>query len=240
MVLDSVETRRVFGFTGGMSSRVILFLGAPGSGKGTQSARLSAQLGIPSLSTGDMLRGEAKQETPEGLRLREILASGALVSDAIVCEAVASRLRRELRKTGIILDGFPRTVKQAEFLDRLLAELNLAKPLALHLDVATELLLERLTSRRQCTKCGTIFNLISSPSRGGLKCENDGGDLIARSDDTETAIARRLSEFEATFTPLIHYYRKANYHRIDGDRDPEIIASDLIRIVRPRKSQAAA
>ena len=240
MVLVSVEPKRVFGFTGNMSSRVILFLGAPGSGKGTQSARISAQLGIPSLSTGDMLRGEAKRDTPEGLRLREILTSGALVSDAIVCDAVASRLRRDLRNSGIILDGFPRTVKQAEFLDRLLAGLNLPRPLALHLDVATELLIERLAARRQCKVCGMIFNLVSKPSKAGTRCENDGGELIERSDDTEAAITRRMSEFEATFAPLIHHYRKGNYHRIDGDRDPEIIASELIRIVRPKRSQAAA
>lgn len=229
-----------FGCTGGMSSRVILFLGAPGSGKGTQSARISAELGIPSLSTGDMLRGEAKQDTPQGWRLREILASGALVSDSIVCDAVTARLRRELRRGGIILDGFPRTVKQAEFLDRLLADLNLPKPLALHLDVSAGLLVERLTARRQCSVCGTIFNLISKPSMAGMRCEKDGAELTGRSDDTETAITRRMSEFDATFAPLIHYYRKGNYHLIDGDRDPETIAAELLRILRPKKSRAAA
>ena len=106
-----------------MTSRVILFLGAPGSGKGTQSSWLSSKLGIPSLSTGDMLRAAAKENTPAGLHLREILASGALVSDSVVCDAVASRLRSE-RERGMILDGFPRTVGQARCLDQILADLE--------------------------------------------------------------------------------------------------------------------
>lgn len=223
-----------------MSSRVILFLGAPGSGKGTQSARLSTQLGIPSLSTGDMLRAEAKQDTPAGLQLREILASGALVSDAIVCDAVASRLRRELRNNGIILDGFPRTVKQAEFLDRVLADLRFPSPTVLHLHVSQELLVERLTARRQCTLCGAIYNLLSRPSKKGTRCENDGAELVQRSDDTESAIMRRMTEFDATFGPLIGYYRGGDYQRINGDRDPALIAAQLLRILSPRTSRAAA
>src|ERR1700735_4157645 len=141
-----------------MLGRVILFLGAPGSGKGTQSSWLSSQLGIPRLSTGEMLRAEAKQNTPAGLRLRDILASGSLVSDKIVCDAVASRLKRKLPDRGIILDGFPRTLKQAECLDRILAGLRAPGPLVLHLDVSREKLRERLTARRQCGTCGSIFN----------------------------------------------------------------------------------
>lgn len=224
-----------------MSSRVILFLGAPGSGKGTQSAHLSARLGIPSLSTGDMLRAEAKQDTPAGVRLREILAAGALVSDEIVCDAVAARLRRELRKNGIILDGFPRTVPQARYLDRLLQELRVPKPLILHLEVSREHLVQRLTARRQCQICGTIFNLRSNPSQAGMRCEKDGGELTHRSDDTETAIVRRMAEFDATFGPLIDYYRKGDYYcRINGDRQPAMIAAEVLRIVTPRKSRAAA
>jgi len=223
-----------------MSSRVMLFLGAPGSGKGTQSAWLSKELGIPSLSTGDMLRGEAKLKTPAGRRLHKILASGALVDDGIVCEAVASRLRRELRHQGLILDGFPRTLKQAEFLDQLLGDLKMPEPLVLHLDVSTQQLLERLTSRRHCAVCGMIFNLSSRPSLAGTRCENDGGELLQRDDDSERVILRRLAEYEASSAPVIEYYRRGDYHRIDGHRDPELVSADLLRIVVPRRSQAAA
>ncbi len=224
---------------------MILFMGAPGSGKGTQSAWLSTRLGLPALSIGDMLRAEAKEDTPAGLRLREILASGALVDDETVCEAVAARLWRELRRNGIILDGFPRTLKQADHLDRVLTEMKMLgdagqRPTVLHLDVSRERLLERLTARRQCAVCGEIYNLVSKPSRAGARCEKDGGELLQRSDDSESVILRRLVEFEAWCAPVIDYYRNRNYHRIDGDRDPEAVSRDLLRIVRPLRSRAAA
>jgi adenylate kinase len=223
-----------------MRPRVILFLGAPGSGKGTQSAWLSSQLGIPSLSTGEMLRAEAKQSTATGLRLREILASGSLVEDALVCDAVGSRLQRECRDRGIILDGFPRTLKQAECLDHILAGMKMPGPLVLHLDVSRERLLGRLTARRQCAVCGAIFNLLSKPSLAGTRCESDGGELLQRDDDSESVILRRLTEFETSCAPLVEYYRKADYHQIDGDRDTKLISAELLRIARPARSQAAA
>lgn len=223
-----------------MSSRMILFLGAPGSGKGTQSAWLSARLGLPALSTGDMLRAEAKEDTAAGLRLREILASGALVSDEVVCDAVAARLWREMRRNGIILDGFPRTLKQAEHLDRVLMEMEAPGPMVLHLDVSRDRLVERLTARRQCAACGEIYNLISKPSRAGARCQKDGGELVQRSDDSESVILRRLVEFESWCSPVIDYYRNRDYHRIDGDRSAEAISRELLRIVRPLRSRAAA
>lgn len=195
---------------------------------------------MPSLSTGDMLRAAAKQDTPAGLRLREILASGSLVSDAIVCEAVGSRLKRELRQQGLILDGFPRTLKQAECLDQILAGMKMPGPLVLHLDVSREHLLERLTARRHCAVCGAIFNILSRPSLAGTRCENDGGELLQRDDDSEGVILRRLAEFEAACAPLVEYYRRADYHRIDGDRDPDLVSADLLRIVSPKQSRAAA
>jgi adenylate kinase len=221
-------------------ARVTLFLGAPGSGKGTQSSWLSSRLGIPCLSTGEMLRGEAKENTQAGLRLRAILASGSLVKDAIVCEAVASRLRRDLPNGGIILDGFPRTLKQAECLDKILAGMRMPSPLVLHLDVSREKLRERLTARRQCAQCGAIFNLLSRPSLTGARCENDGGELIQRDDDSDSVVLRRFVEFEASCAPLVAYYRKADYHRIDGDRDPALISAELLRIAGPLSARAAA
>jgi adenylate kinase len=223
-----------------MTSRVILFLGAPGSGKGTQSSWLSSKLGIPSLSTGDMLRAEAKQDTPAGRRLRKILASGSLVSDSVVCEAVGSRLRSQSDQ-GIILDGFPRTLNQAQCLDRILADLKMPPPLVLHLDISPERLLDRLTARRQCAVCGAIYNLLSRPSQGGTRCENDGGELLQRDDDSEKVIMRRFAEFNAASAPLMRHYSQADYHRIDGDRDPALISTDLINIAtRGSRAQAAA
>jgi adenylate kinase len=209
------------------SPRVILFLGAPGSGKGTQSSWLSAELGIPCLSTGEILRSEAKRNTPAANRLRRTLAAGTLVSDETVCEVVRARLLRERPERGLILDGFPRTVKQAEYLDALLAELRLPRPTVVHLQVSEAGLLRRLSARRHCAVCGTVYNLISRPSMRGMRCENDSGLLIERDDDREEVIVRRLAEFEATAAPLIEYYRDGDFHCVDGDRELDEVAAEL-------------
>jgi adenylate kinase len=229
------------------ASRVILFLGAPGSGKGTQSAWLSGQLGIDSLSTGDMLRAESQQQTRAGFKLREVLASGALVDDKLVCQAVSARLHRDLprsglsaAKRGIILDGFPRTIAQAECLDEILAEMGMPGPLVLHLDVSRQALLSRLTARRQCASCGAIYNLLSRPSAQGSNCELDGQPLQQRDDDSEAVIRRRLTAFDLSCAPLIEYYGHSDYHRIDGDRDPSLISAELLAIVTLEKARAAA
>jgi adenylate kinase len=205
-------------------SRVILFLGAPGSGKGTQSSWLSEQLGIPCLSTGEMLRAD--------LQLRGILAAGSLVDDEVVCLAVSARLRSELPARGMILDGFPRTRGQAECLDQILTSAGMPGPVVLHLDVPRDRLAGRLASRRQCAVCGTIFNLLSRPSSLGDRCENEGGVLVQREDDTEAVIRRRLIEFDRSCAPLVDFYSrgKHRYHRIDGDRDTGVVAAELLEI----------
>jgi adenylate kinase len=241
LVPRGIEPLTYFLFTGeAMSSRVILFLGAPGSGKGTQSSGLSGRLGIPCLSTGDMLRAEANRKTPAGLKLRDILASGSLVDDRTVCNAVSARLRRDLTNAGIILDGFPRTVKQAECLDRILSGMGMPGPIVLHLDVSRERLLERLTSRRHCSLCGGIFNLISRPSSRGMYCENDGAVLEQREDDSKAVILRRLTQFDRSCALLVKHYREADYYRVDGDRETDVVSAELINIVRPAGARAAA
>jgi len=212
-------------------ARVVLMMGAPGSGKGTQGSWLSNQLGIVCLSTGEALRAEAKRNTPAGFRLRQILATGALVSDDTVCAVVAARLRRERSSKGIILDGFPRTVAQAEFLDHLLSELGLPRPIVLHLDVSRDDLLRRLTGRRQCAVCGMIYNLASRPSARGSRCENDGGALVQRDDDSEGVILERFQTFENFSAPLIEYYRGSNYHRIAAARDPQAVSGEILDIL---------
>lgn len=212
------------------NARVILFIGAPGSGKGTQSTRLSNQLGIPCLSTGEILRSEAKRNTPAGFRLRQVLASGSLVSDEMICGVLADRLRPYVVNFGAIVDGFPRTVRQAAFLDNLLADGGFPRPVVFHLDVSKAGLMRRLNARRHCAKCGTIYNLVTRPSLRGSRCENDGGALVERDDDAEGVILRRLAEFESSCAPLVEYYRDSDYHRIDGDRDSDLITRDLIEI----------
>lgn len=222
---------------------VILFLGAPGSGKGTQSSWLSGELGISCLSTGEMLRSEARANTARGMELRRTLASGSLVGDAAVCSIVESHLRRAFApggSGGAILDGFPRTVNQAMFLDSLLVELGQAPPEVLHLDISTEGLVRRLTARRQCAACGAVYNLASRPSSRGSRCERDGGALILRDDDSESVVLRRIAEFEKMSAPLIDYYRGRGYHRIDGDGDLQAISEDLLNAIIPARMVAAA
>ncbi len=210
------------------NARVILLMGAPGCGKGTQSARLKSVLGIPSLSTGEILRAEAKRDTPEGRNLHELLASGVLVDDQTVCEAIATRLREELELSGLILDGFPRTVEQARFLDSILASMNVPGPTVLQIEVSPESLLHRLTARRQCALCGRIYNLHTCPSVAGSLCEADGGELIQRADDTEETILRRFAQYEDHTAPVLAYYRDGDFHTMDGDADPEDVANAVL------------
>jgi adenylate kinase len=212
-----------------------MFLGAPGSGKGTQSQLLASRLGLDCISTGAMLRDAAKRNTPAGFRLRQTLATGALVDDETVSEIVASRILEFHSRSqfhpdgssqGLILDGFPRTVRQAQKLDQLLDRLGIPGPIVLHLDVPQDVLLYRLARRRQCAKCGAVYNLASGPAfaevkAGGSRCHLDGGALVERDDDSDGVVARRLAAYESETLPLVEYYRERNdlsaiYRRIDG------------------------
>lgn len=214
-------------------ARIIVLLGAPGSGKGTQGAWLSRRLGIPCLSTGEILRREAKRNTPAGFRLRQLLATGALVDDQTVCAVVGTRLRRQPPVKGVILDGFPRTVEQAQFLDSLLSQMGLPSPVAVHLEISADGLLRRLAGRRQCAACGEVYNLSSRPSSRGSRCEKDGGALIQRDDDTEEVILRRLNEFESYSAPLIEYYEGVDYRPIAADREPTAVSAELLGMLEP-------
>lgn len=217
-----------------VSARVVLLFGAPGSGKGTQSSLLTSRFGIGTLSTGAMLRNEAKRRTPAGFRLRQTLACGALVSDELVCEIVASRIRALRNGDTLILDGFPRTTSQAGYLDNLLAGMGMPEPVALHLDVPREVLQRRLAGRRECATCGAVYSLVSTGALNSPKssrCQFDGGALVERDDDSEGVIARRLAAFEAETLPVVECYLGRRYHRIDGNRPAPEIAGDLQRLL---------
>jgi adenylate kinase len=187
-----------------------------------------------------MLRAQARQNTLAGRLLKKTLDAGSLVSDEMVCDAIAARLAHGVPRNGLILDGFPRTIAQAQCLDELLRNMSLPEPLVIHLDAQPEQLIGRLTARRQCPDCGSIYNLNLLPSSKGLHCEKDGAELFQRDDDKEEVIRRRFAEFEQSSKPLVTYYRAANYFRIAGTGRPDEIAAELLRVVAHPPQRAAA
>jgi adenylate kinase len=210
---------------------VILLFGPPGCGKGTQGAIITRQLGVPSISTGEIFRAELKAGTPLGNAAKQIMASGALVGDDIVNAMVKGRLSQPDCRNGFLLDGYPRTIAQARFLDALLKELAYPEPTILFLEVADAVLISRLTSRRQCSVCGAIYNVLSQPPQKEGVCDRDGAALIQRDDDKENVIRARLVAYAESTGPLIGYYSNRDFHRLDGNRKPEEVQIDVDRIL---------
>ena len=190
----------------------LMLLGAPGAGKGTQAKRLQADFGLLQVSTGDMLRAAVKGETTLGLEAKGYMDAGALVPDELVIGIVRERLTSEDVAGGFILDGFPRTVAQAEALQ---AFAPLEKVIEIH--VPTDVVVERLTGRRTCKACGAIYHLVhNAPAADGV-CDSCGGDLYQRSDDNETSVRERLDEYDKKTSPLTAWYRERDLLvRVDG------------------------
>jgi adenylate kinase len=212
-------------------SQVIIFLGPPGSGKGTQAARLSAELAIPSISTGEMLRRECQSGSPLGLTVKAILASGQLVDDDLVNQVVASRLRTCDCNPGCILDGYPRTISQARFLDALLDSMNWRRPVVFDFQIPTEEIVSRLGRRRQCVQCGRSFSVDTEADPAELLCDRDAAPLVQRTDDNPETVRERLRQYERYAAELVGYYRSRNYHRISAARSPEEISDQLFQII---------
>lgn len=223
-----------------MSARpqVLVLLGPPGVGKGTQGQQLSASLGIPKISTGDMLRTELAAGTALGETIRECMASGGLVRDELVNQLVESRLAQPDCRNGFMLDGFPRSVPQARFLSALLARLNFPQPTILHLDAPRKELIRRLSSRRYCPECQRTFaiNAQGIPTH----CEADGTELAYRPDDDPAVIGERLRAYDATTAPVVAYYKAFSYFRIDGSQSPALVAEELACILSHSPSVSAA
>lgn len=189
-----------------MEKRVI-FLGAPGSGKGTWAVFASRALGLAHLSTGDLLRRELSQKTALGLEAERYMTAGNLVPDELILKLVD----REFDSIGgFILDGFPRTLNQAEALDDMLARRKLALDRVIYLAVPVEILVERITNRRVCLDCGAPYNLLSKKPKQEGVCDDCGGRVIQRADDNETALQQRLAAYEQATAPLLDYYRAQN------------------------------
>jgi adenylate kinase len=198
----------------------LIFIGPPGSGKGTQAKRLAVQHGVPHISTGDMLREAIADDTDLGRQAAPIMASGALVSDDLMLGIIDERLTKSDAQRGFILDGFPRTLVQAEKLDTIVGNRsgNGADGLrVLQLLVPDDAIVERISLRRSCPTCGAIYHLASAPPAVDMVCDRDGAELIARPDDNETAVRKRLEAFHRQTLPVATFYKSKNLLReVDG------------------------
>lgn len=199
-----------------------ILLGPPGAGKGTQAAQLVNDYCVVHLSTGDMLRAAVANGTELGLKAKAHMDAGELVPDALVIGIVQDRLSSEdIQRNGVLLDGFPRTLPQAEALDKAFEELAMTPPVVVNLSVADEILLRRLTGRRMCRACGAIYHIDRDKLEAGDKCPQCGGEIYQRDDDRVEAISERLAVYHRQTSPLIDYYTAhGNLIAIDGSATP--------------------
>jgi len=211
---------------------VILF-GPPGAGKGTQAEYLVEGFGFEHLSSGDVLRAERKSGTALGAKVAGYMDSGALVPDEIIVEVIISRVLKSATKAGVLLDGFPRTLPQAEKLDEALAKAGSKVDAVLSIVVPDEPLVARITGRWSCPKCGKVYHLKNKPPRQAGICDDDGEKLIQRRDDTEEVVKQRLTAYHAQTKPLELYYRKKGVlHEVDGTQDIRKVAGLMGEIIR--------
>ena len=214
----------------------IILIGPPGSGKGTQAVRIAERYRIPHVSTGDMLRAAARAGTPLGLQVAATLASGGLVPDDLMTDLVRARLAQPDASGGFLLDGFPRTVVQAESLDAILGG---APVLTVLISVPDEAIVQRLGTRRVCDSC-TITQSVSDTGNGngnGESCPYCGGRLIRRADDEPDVVRRRLAVYASTADPLVAYYRaRPGFAVVDGLQPPDAVTAALVRLIDSRRS----
>lgn len=216
---------------------VILLFGPPGSGKGTQSPLISRLLNVPAISTGEMLRAEVEAGSALGKNVQSILAAGALVGDDLVNQIVVSRIAKPDCKNGFLLDGYPRTMSQTMFLDGKLAELGYPPPTVFHLATPKSVLIERISSRRQCPVCGKIYNLLFKPPVKPGVCDVEGARLVRRSDDSVEVVSARLEAYERQTAPIMVHYASGDYHSIPANRPPAEIYRDIEAVLKPRMRQ---
>lgn len=211
----------------------ILFMGPPGAGKGTQAERIVSEFSTPHISTGDAFRAAMKQGTPLGVKAKEYVDQGLLVPDDVTIGIVKERLQEDDCKNGFLLDGFPRTISQAEALDEILASMGRKLEHVVNLEVDRSLLLARLTGRRICKACGSTYHLIFNPPTQESVCDKCSGELYQRSDDTEEKVGTRLDEYLNKTAPLLDYYRnKGLLRQVDGEQEIDQVTAAISTILR--------
>lgn len=211
----------------------IFLMGLPGAGKGTQATRIIEELNIPHISTGDMFRAAVREETPLGLEAKSYLDQGLLVPDRVTIGIVKERLSKDDTKNGFLLDGFPRTVPQAEALDQLLEELGSELDHVIYIDVKVDELMRRLTGRYICRKCGTSYHKEFAPPKTEGVCDRCGGELYQREDDKPETVANRLKINMEQTELLLDYYQKADkVVRVDGMQEIDQVTKEILEKVQ--------
>lgn len=217
-----------------MKETNIIFFGAPGAGKGTQAKKISLNLNLPHIDTGNLIREAIKKETELGKKAKNFVESGKLVPDNLVINLIKEKLQ-ELKNgsfKGFILDGYPRTIPQADALKDMLNELKLTIPNVVNVKAPEDILIKRLSSRRLCSdkSCGAIYNLISKAPKAKNKCDICGAELYQRKDDTEAASKERLNEYHTKTSPLEKYYRdQKKIIDVNGTQDPDEVYNEIIK-----------
>lgn len=211
----------------------LILLGPPGAGKGTQAKTLAEKLNLAHISTGDILRQNVKDATPLGQEAKHFMDQGLLVPDEIVAQMLLQRLDSPDTKKGFILDGYPRNLNQAKTLDDMLSERDMNIDLLIYLDTTDAVIIQRLTGRLVCSACGANFHLKNMLPKINGVCDNCGGRLYQRTDDSEETVKRRIEVYKKEVSSLIQYYEvKRKLHRLSGDEDAEIVLDKIIHLMR--------
>lgn len=223
----------------GILDRAVIFLGPPGSGKGTQAKMLAGKYRVPHLSTGDMLREHISLGSPLGLMAEPLMDRGELVPDSLVLKMVAERIERPDCSHGFVFDGFPRTVTQAKYLGELLRRQGFSHPFVIHMVIGYPLLIRRLTGRRTCKIGGEIYNIYDRPPKVDSVCDVDGGELIQRPDDREEVIKPRLQAYAKLTAPLVSYYRRLGFlYEVDASKSVAEVEHEICQAVESMRGAA--
>lgn len=210
----------------------IIMLGAPGAGKGTQAKKIAEKYSIPHISTGDIFRANIKEGTELGKKAKEYMDKGALVPDELVCDLVVDRISQEDAKNGYVLDGFPRTIPQAEALDAALTKIGEKVDYAIDVDVPDDNIINRMSGRRACVACGGTYHIEFNPTKVEGVCDACGGQLILRDDDQPETVKNRLKVYHEQTQPLIEYYTKKDILKsVDGIQDMSKVFDSIVGIL---------